>query len=224
MSQARAREQLVPLLELTRRRADLTKADIERACAEARTHGLGSICVTGSRLLIAAHALEESTVKLACAIGFPLGNADADVKRYETETAIDHGAQIIEVSLNTGRIKDGDDDGLRRELRDIVEAADERPVSLHLDPSLLTGEDFRRAAAIAVDASLKGLTFGAGLDATTASELMRLLKDITGEKLGIKVECPTPTVNEIVKLLEAGATRFGITDPSPMLAALGPSK
>jgi deoxyribose-phosphate aldolase len=220
MSQARAREELLPLLELTLRRADATREDIERACAAARTHGLGSICVNSGRLLIAAHALEDSNVKLTCAVGFPLGAADADVKRYETETAIDHGAQFIEVSLNTGRLKDADDAALLRELRDIVEAADERPVSLHLDPSLLSGDELRRAAAIAMNAGVKGLTFGDGLDATTASELLRLIREVAGDKLGLKVENQTLSLNEIVKLLDAGATRFGLADPAPLLAAL----
>lgn len=220
MSQALAREQLLPLLELNLRRADATRDEIERACTAARTHGLGSVCVNSGRILIAAHCLEDSDVKLTCAVGFPLGAADADVKRYETETAIDHGAQYIEVSLNIGRLKDADDAALLRELRDIVEAADERPVSLHIDTGLLSGDELRRAAAIAMNAAVKGVTLGDGLDATTASELLRLIKEVAGDKLGLKVENQTLSLNEIVKLVESGATRFGVADPSPLLAAL----
>lgn len=220
MSQSRARAELLPLLELTRRRADATRADIERACADARSHGLGSLCVNSSRLILAAHQLEESGVKLTCAVGFPLGTADADVKRYETETAIDHGAHYIEVSLNTGLLKDAEDAALLRELRDIVSAADERPVSLHLDPALITGDELHRAAAIAMNAAVKGITIGAGFDATTVSQLLALIKETTGEKLGLKIESPVLTPEEIVKLIQAGATRFGIADPAPLLAAL----
>ena len=71
-------------------------------------------------------------------VGFPFGAADADAKRYETEVAIDHGAQEIETVLNIGRLKDGDHRYVLRELRDIAEAADERPVKVILEMSLLT--------------------------------------------------------------------------------------
>ncbi len=220
MSQPRARKELLSILDLTLRQPDVSRADIERACREARTTGLSGLCVNSSRLLIATHCLDDSPVKLICAVGFPFGAADADVKRYETETAVDHGAHFIEVSANLGRLRDGDDAGLVRELRDVVEAADERPVSLHLDAELVTGDELRRAAQAALDASVKGITLAAGLDATTAAELLRLIRELAGDKLGLKVEQKGMTILEAATLLEAGATRFGLSDPTGLLAAV----
>jgi len=189
----------------------IADADLERHCSEAKEHEFASICVNGSRLVQAVHLLEETDVKVTCAIGFPLGAGDADVKRYETEVAIDSGAHFIEVSLNLGRLKDGDDAYLLRELRDIVEAADERPVSIYLELMLLTGEELRRAAKLAVTAALKGITLGGCSDATTTAELVKLIREAVGEEIGLKVDQHELSLNESVLLINAGVTRFGLT-------------
>jgi deoxyribose-phosphate aldolase len=76
---------------------------------------------------------------------------DSDAKRYETEAAIDNGATEIDVVLNIGRLKDGDRNFVLRELRDVVEAADERPVKVILETALLTRDEQILACHLAVD-------------------------------------------------------------------------
>jgi len=97
------------------------RRDIEQLCAEARAEGSHCVCVNGSHVELACALLEDSEVKVTGLIAFPLGAADTDAKRYETEVAIDHGAQEIEMVLNIGRLKDGDHRYVLRELRDIAE-------------------------------------------------------------------------------------------------------
>ena len=220
MSKLTARQELAHLIEHTLRSADATRADIDRLCSEARTHGFGSVCVNGSRVIHAVHLLEETEVKLTCAIGFPLGASDADTKRYETEVAIDSDAHFIEVSLNIGRLKDADDAYVLRELRDIVEAADERPVSVYLDVMLLSGEELRRASILAVNAAAKGITLGGGSDATTMAEMVKLIRDAAGTEVGLKIDQQSFTLADIAVLVNAGATRFGMTDGVKLMASL----
>jgi deoxyribose-phosphate aldolase len=221
MSSFSARRELARLIEHTLRNADATRADLERLCAEAREHGFASVCVNGSRVIQAVHLLEETEVKVTCAVGFPLGASDADTKRYETDVAIDGGAHFIEVSLNIGRLKDGDDTHVLRELRDIVEAADERPVSVYLDVMLLTGEELRRASRLAVNAPLKGITLGGGSDATSTAELVKLIREAAGGEIGVKVDNQEFTLAEIATLVQAGATRFGMAQGVKLIESMG---
>jgi hypothetical protein len=72
----------------------------------------------------------------------------SDAKRFETEAAIDDGAHEIDVVLNLGRLKAGDDKFVLRELCDVVEAADEWPVKVILETCLLTREEKIRACQI----------------------------------------------------------------------------
>src|ERR1039458_9446271 len=101
--------QLAAFIDHTVLKADATAKDIEKLCAEAREHKFFSVCVNGSRVAEARHLLEGSDVKVASVVGFPLGAMSTDAKRFETEAAIDDGAQEIDVVLNVGRLKDGDD-------------------------------------------------------------------------------------------------------------------
>ena len=220
MSSSPARHELARLIEHTLRTADATSADIEKLCSEARTHDFGSVCVNGSRVIQAVHLLDETEVKVTSTVGFPLGAGDADVKRYETEVAIDSGAHFIEVSLNMGRLRDGDDAYVLRELRDIVEAADERPVSVYLEVMLLTGEELRRVSMLSVSAAAKGITLGGGSDATTTAELVKLIRDAAGGEIGVKVDQHELTLAEAVVLINAGVTRFGLTHGVKLIESL----
>jgi deoxyribose-phosphate aldolase len=215
-----ARQELSRLIEHTLRKADLTRAELERACGEAIGQGFGSLCVNGSRVLQAVHFLEESEVKVTCAVAYPQGASDGDVKRYETEAAVDNGAHFIEVTANLGRLKDGDDAFLLRELRDVVEAADERPVSLFINSGLLTGEEIRRISGLARDAAVKGIAISSGVDSRTTLQAVRLVREVAEEGFGIKVEMESCEIPEIASLIEAGATRFGFAQGPKLIESL----
>ena len=220
MPQSPARHELARLIEHTLRKADATRADIEQLCAEARAHGFASVCVNGSRVAQAVHVLEETDVKITCAVAFPFGASDADVKRYETETAIDSGAHFIELTPNFGRLKDGDDASVLRELRDVVEAADERPVSVCLDIGLLTAEEIRRISRHAVDAAMKGITITGGQDLASVMQAVKLVCEDSGKEFGVKVDQPSFKLSEVIALLDAGAARFGVAQSVNLIAGL----
>lgn len=215
-----ARQELARLIEHTLLAASATRAGVEQLCGETRQHGFASVCVNGSRIVQAVHFLEDTDIKVACAVGHPLGAADADVKRYETEAAIDSGAHFIEVTANLGRVKDGDDAHVLRELRDVVEAADERPVSVALDITLLGGDEIERAVNLAIEADAKGISLSGGSDLSATVEAVRRIRQFTKENFGLKVNREALSVSEAVTLIEAGATRFGLTQSVKLIEEL----
>lgn len=220
MSFSLARKELARLIDHTLLTAHATRPEIETLCAEARQHGFFGVCVSGTRVVEAAHFLEESGVKVTCAIDHPLGAADSDAKRYETEVAIDHGAQIIEVSANIGRLKDGEGGYVLRELRDVIEAADERPVSVAFDSSLLTPEELDRLSRAAVEAGAKGITVSASLGAVFLLENVERIREIVGDNFGLKSDGAMFELPAVTALLSAGATRFGLTEGVKLLQSL----
>jgi deoxyribose-phosphate aldolase len=211
MSRPIARQELARLIEHTLLAAHVTRAGVEQLCGEARAHGFASVCVNGSRVVQAVHFLEDTDIKVACAVSYPFGAADADVKRYETEAAIDSGAHFIEVTPNLGRVKDGDEAYVLRELRDVVEAADERPVSVALDITILDADEIERATKLAIEADAKGISLSGGSDLSATVEAVRLIRQFAKENFGLKVNREELSVSEAVLLIEAGATRFGLT-------------
>ena len=203
--------ELVRRIERPLFRADATRRDIEQLCAEARAQGSHCVCVNGSHVELASALLAESEVKVTGLVAFPLGAADADAKRYETEVAIDHGAQEIEMALNIGRLKDGDHRYVLRELRDVAEAADERPVKVILETALLTPEELRHACEIALDSGVHCVCTGTGMRSAATVEEVRSLRAAVGEKFGVKAAGVTDAQTALA-LLEAGASRLGMAE------------
>jgi deoxyribose-phosphate aldolase len=200
--------ELVRRIERTLVRPEATRRDIEQLCAEARTQGFHSVCVYSSRVELARTLLEDSEVKVTGLVGFPLGAGDADAKRYETEVAIDHGAQEIETVLNIGRLKDGDHRYVLRELRDIAEAADERPVKVILEMALLTPEERNLACRLVLDSGAHCVCTGTGLKSTATVKDVRDLRAAVGEEFGVKAT-GLSDLQTAWALIEAGATRLG---------------
>jgi len=184
--------------------------DIERLCADAQEHGFYAVCVNGSRVVEARHFLEDSDVKVATVVGFPLGAADTDSKRFETESAIDNGAQEIDVVINIGRLKDGDDGYVLRELRDVAEAADERPVKVILETCLLSDDEKVRACRLVVECGAQFVKTSTGFGRGGATiEDVKLLRQTVGPDFGVKAAGGIRDTLTAVAMIEAGATRLG---------------
>lgn len=191
-------------------KADVTAKDIEKLCAEARKHRFASVCVNGSRVAQAAHLLEGSDVKVAAVVGFPLGAMDADAKRYETENVIDLGAQEIDLVLNIGRLKDGDDKHVFREIRDVVEAAEGAPVKVILECCLLNEEEKRRAIALAVEADARFVKTSTGFSSGGATLAdVKLMRELVGPKFGVKAAGGIRDTATALAMIVAGANRLG---------------
>ena len=198
-------------------RPDAMRRDIEQFFAEARAEGSHCVCVNGSHVELACALLEDSEVKVTGLIAFPLGAADIDAKRYETEVAIDHGAHEIEMVLNIGRLKDGDHRYVLRELRDIAEAADERPVKVILETGLLTPEEVRRACELALDSGVHCVCTGTGLRSAATVEDVRSLRAAVGEKFGVKA-AGLSDAQKALEVVEAGASRIGTAEGVEVLS------
>jgi deoxyribose-phosphate aldolase len=185
-------------------------ADVARLCTEALEHQFWSVCVHGSRVAQAAALLEGSDVKVAAVVGFPLGAMDGDAKRYETEVAIDLGAQEIDMVLNIGRLKDGDDRAVFREIRDVVEAAQGVWVKVILETCLLSEEEKLRACSLSVEAGARFVKTSTGFSSGGATvDDIRLMRQAVGSALGVKASGGIRDTATALAMLEAGANRLG---------------
>jgi deoxyribose-phosphate aldolase len=202
--------QLAACIDHTLLKADATAKDIAKLCAEAREHGFYSVCVNGARVLQAGHLLEDSSVKVVAVVGFPLGATSGDTKRFETEAAIDEGAHEIDLVIDIGRLKDGDDPFVLRELRDVVEAADERPVKVILETCLLTRDEKIRACELVLESGAQFVKTSTGFS-TGGATLgdVKLLRELVGPKFGVKASGGIRDTKTALAMIEAGATRLG---------------
>ena len=213
--------QIAAFIDHTLLKPDASPAQIEKLCAEAREHKFFSVCVNGSWVACARHLLEDSDVKVASVVGFPLGAMAGDVKRFETETAVDDGAHEIDVVLNIARLKAGEDKNVLRELIDVVEAADERTVKVILETCLLTDEEKVRACQLVVESGAHFVKTSTGFSTAGATIAdVKLMRETVGPTFGVKASGGVRDLETALAMIKAGATRLGTSSGIAIVSGL----
>ena len=205
--------ELASYIDHTLLKPDATRAQLEQLCAEAAEHQFSTVCVNGSRVELAYSLLEDSDVQGCPVVGFPLGARDADAKRYEAEVAVDLGASEIDMVMNVGRFKDGEHDYIVREIRDVVEAADDRVVKVILETCLLTNDEIAQACKLVTQAQAHFVKTSTGFgNAGATLEHVRLMRETVGQFAGVKAAGGVRNADDARAMIEAGATRIGTSN------------
>ncbi|HWW76450.1 MAG TPA: deoxyribose-phosphate aldolase, partial [Pyrinomonadaceae bacterium] len=191
---------------------EASEADITRLCEEAAQYGFASVCVNPSWVKTSACVLRGSSVPVCTVVGFPLGATLPDVKAYETRRAIFDGAREIDMVINIGALKSGDDCAVEYDIRAVVEAAHEYGVLVKtiIETALLTDDEKVRACLAAKRAGadfVKTSTGFAKSGATVAD--VALMRRTVGPDLGVKAAGGVKGISDARAMLEAGATRIG---------------
>lgn len=200
---------------------DASLGELEKLCSDAREHKFFSVCVNGSWVATARHLLEDSDVKVSCVVGFPLGAMTSDVKRFETEAAVDDGAHEMDVVLNIAQLKAGNDQYVFRELVDVAEAADERTVKVILETSLLTVEEKLRACRLIVESGAHFVATSTGFNVAGATIAdVKLIRDTVGPEFGVKASGDIHDMQTALAMIEAGAMRLGVSSSMAIIKGL----
>ena len=126
------------MMDHTLLKAVATPEQIAQICEEAREIGAASVRVNPCNVRQAAELLKGSEVKVCTVIGFPLGANTPAVKAFETEDAIAGGAQEVDMVINVGALKAGDQDTVYRDIKAVVDAADGTLVKVIIETCYLT--------------------------------------------------------------------------------------
>lgn len=208
-------------IEHTLLRPEATTEAVERLCREALDHRLLGVCVAPCRVRLAARLLRGSGLFTVTVIGFPLGVQVSPVKALEAVRAVADGADELDMVLNVGALKDGDERAVAADIAGVVRAASGRVVKVILETALLTDEEKVRACALAAEsgaAFVKTCTGFSGGGATVAD--VRLLRASIPARMGVKASGGIRTRAQALELLAAGADRLG-TSASPAIVQGG---
>ena len=173
-------------------------------------HQLFAVCLNGCWVQHAWNHLADTDISIATVVGFPLGASDSDSKRYETEVAVDNGANEIDMVMNLGRFIDGDHRYIVREIRDIIEAADGRRVKVIIETGYFSDEQIVTACKLAVEAEAHFVktSTGFGHGGATVSHVQSM-RETVGQRAGVKASGGIRDRETALTMIEAGATRIG---------------
>lgn len=200
------------LIDHTLLKPEATDEDIKRLCEEAARYRFASVCVNPTWVKVAACSLRGSGVPVCTVIGFPLGATLADVKAYEARRAISDGATEVDMVINVGALKSGDDCLVEHDIRSVVEVAHEYQATCKviIETALLTDDEKVRACLAAKKAGADFVKTSTGFSkggATVAD--IALMRRTVGTELGVKASGGVKGLEDARKLVEAGATRIG---------------
>lgn len=205
--------QVAKLIDHTLLKADATPADVEKLCAEARKFGFWSVCVNSSHVKQAKQLLRDSSVKVCAVVGFPLGAMEPQIKMLEARKALRDGASEIDMVINIGVLKSKDDATVLRDIRGVVESCKEgRAIcKVILETSLLNDEEKVRACQISMKANADFVKTSTGFSSggATAEDIALMARTVAPRKLGVKASGGVRTYADVVKMVNAGATRVG---------------
>ena len=200
-----------------------TTEHVAKWCDESDRFKFAAVCVFPVHVRQAVALLHGKHPQVAAVIGFPSGATTSAVKLYEAQEAIENGATELDVVINLGWLKEGKTDELHREIAQICEAA-EHPVKAILEMGLLTEAEKRIAADICMDAGAAFLKTSTGWNGGATLADIKLLKEVTRDRIGIKASGGIRTAQQAMDLIVAGATRLGTStgpDLIRQLATLG---
>ena len=212
------KQQLAKMIDHTILKPEADKASIEKLCKEALEYNFASVCINPTNVELAAKLLKGSEVKVCTVIGFPLGANTMEVKAFETKDAIAKGADEVDMVINIGRLKDKDYEYVEKDIKAVVDAADKKALTkVIIETCLLTEEEKVKACELAKKAGADFVKTSTGFSTGGATpEDIKLMRETVGPNIGVKASGGVRTREDMIALIEAGASRIG-TSSGPKL-------
>lgn len=217
------KSELAKYMDHTLLKADATAEQIDRVAAEARELNTASVCVNGYWVPRVARALEGTDVITCAVIGFPLGAMSTAAKAAETADVVAAGATEVDMVINIGELKAGNDDAARADIAAVAEAAHAGGALLKviIECCLLTDEEKVRASRLTVEGGADFVKTSTGFSTHGATvEDVRLMRETVGPDFGVKAAGGIRTLADAKAMIEAGANRLGVSASIAILSEL----
>lgn len=203
---------IAALIDHTLLKPEATRADVLKLCREASQYKFASVCVNPYWVPLVRTELQGSPVKVCTVIGFPLGATSTEAKVAESTAALRAGAQELDMVINIGALRSGDQEAVKLDIQQVVKVAHDAGaiVKVILETALL--DDNQKAVASTLS-KLAGADFvktstGFGPSGATAHDVA-LMRSVVGPAMGVKASGGIRSLADLQTMTAAGATRIG---------------
>lgn len=189
---------------------ETTQEQVEKILSEAKEYDFASVCVNPTWVSLAAESLKDSDVKVCTVIGFPLGANTSAVKAFETKDAIANGADEIDMVINVGALKAGNDALVLDDIKAVVDASGDKLVKVIIEACLLTDDEKVRACQLSKEAGADYVKTSTGFSSGGATVAdVALMRKTVGPDMGVKASGGARSYEDAIAFIEAGASRIG---------------
>jgi deoxyribose-phosphate aldolase len=212
-------EQLAGAIDHSLLRPELTVAEVEDGCGIAARYRVVSVCARPADVPRCVELLGDTQVAVGTVIGFPHGAHATATKVFEAERALADGAVELDMVLNIGRLRSGDDAYVEADIRAVVDAARGAAiVKVILENAYLTDEEKVRGCKLveAAGADFVKTSTGFAPSGSTPEDL-RLMRATVSDKVQVKAAGGVRTLDALLGVLALGVTRVGATATATIL-------
>ena len=206
-------EDIAKCIDHTLLKPDATENDIKRICTEAKEYNFAAVCISPSYVKLAAQELAGTSVKVCTVVGFPSGAHRSEIKALETRQAIRDGAKEIDMVINIGALKSGNDDLVYRDIRAVREACVDGSAvcKVIIEAAFLSDDEKKRAIQLAKKARADYVKTSTGFGPHGATvDDVALMSQIVGQVgMGVKAAGGIKSLQDVKEMVSAGATRIG---------------
>ncbi|CAM3065367.1 deoxyribose-phosphate aldolase [Mycobacterium intermedium] len=217
------REQLAALVDHTLLKPESTEADVIALVAEAAELNVYAICVSPSMVAV---AVDAGAARVAAVAGFPSGKHLSAIKAHEAELAVAAGATEIDMVIDVGAALAGDLDAVRADIAAVRAATSGAVLKVIVESAVLLGqgnEDLLvQACRAAEDAGADFVKTSTGFHPAGGASVraVELMNATVGGRLGVKASGGIRTAAAAIAMLDAGATRLGLSGTRAVLDGL----
>ncbi|WP_154026293.1 deoxyribose-phosphate aldolase [Olsenella uli] len=204
-------KELAKKIQHTNVNPELTKEDILSLCNDCVQYDFDGVMLQPAWVPTAVEALKGTDIKVCTALGYPMGADFTDAKVYQARECFAKGADQLDFMANIGYLKGGMYDAYRDEIKAVVDAAEGKVTKIMLEFGMLTQDEKKRAAELAIEA---GITYvknssGWGKGGHATIEDIKLLKEIAGDRALVKASGGIRTREQALAFIDAGASLLG---------------
>lgn len=202
--------ELSQYIDHTNLKATATKNDIIALCNEAKTYRFFSVCVNSSYVALAKSALQDSTVKVCCVVGFPLGAMSTTGKVEETKQALKDGAEEIDLVLNIGLLKSEDFKSVKNDIKAVKACLPDLVLKVILETCYLEDSEIVTASELAIKAGADFIKTSTGFGTAGANlhDINLMLNAANGSAL-VKASGGIKDYETAIKYINLGVKRIG---------------
>ncbi|MEW4487068.1 deoxyribose-phosphate aldolase [Thalassoglobus sp. JC818] len=198
----------------------LTETDIVNGIRLALAYDVASVCILPYAMPLCTKMLKGSTVRTSTTIGFPHGAQSTDAKRFEAERAIADGCQELDMVVNISRVRSGQWDEVREDIRAVIDVAHkaDRQVKVIFENCYLNDEQKIRLCEICSDlnADWAKTSTGFGTRGATVEDL-KLMRTHCARHVQIKAAGGIRTYESLLEMRTIGVTRCGASATQQIL-------
>jgi deoxyribose-phosphate aldolase len=204
------KEQLARMIDHSLLRPNAPLEDLKRTCREAVEYKFKAVCINPIFVEEAVALLKETEVLVCSVVGFPFGTHTPGAKAFETSEVIRLGAREIDMVIRVGALKDKKDQEVVEDIRAVVDAAKGCPVKVILETCYLTDEEKIQGCGLVMEAGASFVKTSTGFASGGATvEDVKLMRRMVGSSFGVKAAGGIRTLEDALKMIEAGAGRLG---------------